>query len=315
MKSSIVLFLLFIFCSCEQQNKDKISIAILTPITHPSLEQIEKGFIKTMEEANPGKYVFTTYNAQGNKTLMHSEIEEITHQQYALIFTIGTTASQMTVENVAKKNIQIPIVFSSVNDPVGFHIVKSEESSGSMVTGVKELLNFREEIAAMRKYVPNLKNVLLVYNPAEPGMEKDKKEVELILAENNINLTSIEIFQTNELLTKVSPFIVQADALLVLKDNIVVAGMDTLVKLCNKNQVPIMASDLDSSVKGATFAFGIYETEFGVEGAKKALQILHNGTHPSDIPVTAPSNFVLLVNADAAQKQGVDLSLTYQTRD
>ena len=70
MKSLVVisLFFLFILCSCGTQNESKGTIAILTPVSHPSLEQIEKGFVQTMEAASPGKYRFTTYNAQGNKT-------------------------------------------------------------------------------------------------------------------------------------------------------------------------------------------------------------------------------------------------------
>lgn len=305
MKSLFVLCILFLFilCSCGTESESKVSIAILTPVSHPSLEEIEKGFVKTMEAANPGKYRFIIYNAQGNKTLMRSEIEEIVRQNHALVFTIGTTASQMTTECLTKKGLHTPIVFTCVNDPVAFHIV------GNRVTGVKELLNFQEELAALLKYKPDLKKVLLVYNPAEPGLQKDQKEIERILEEKKIVLTTVEAFQTNELLAKVSPFIEVADALIVLKDNTVVAGLDILVKLCNRHQVPLMASDLDSPDKGTAFGYGVYEIDFGIEGAHKALQILNEGIAPADIPVTALSNFTLRVNHEAAQKQGVDISL------
>jgi len=116
----------------------------------------------------------------------------------------------------------------------------------------------------------------------------------------------VEAFQTNELLAKVSPFMERADSVIVLKDNTVVAGLDVLVKLCNRYQVPLMASDLDSPDKGAAFGYGVYEIDFGVEAARKALQILNEGIAPTDIPVTALSNFTLRVNVEAAQKQGVE---------
>lgn len=312
---SASLVLLVFLCACEKQVDSRVPIAILTPVSHPSLEQIEKGFVTTMEAANPDKYRFVTYNAQGNKTLMRSEIEEIVRQNYALVFTIGTTTSQMATECLMKKGMTTPIVFASVNDPVTFHIVQSEASSGTMATGVKELLNFNEELAALLRYKPQIKKIMLVYNPAEPGMAKDQQEIARLLKEKSITLTSVAVFQTNELLAKVTPFMAETDALIVLKDNTVVAGLDALVKLCNRHQVPLMASDLDSPDKGAAFGYGVYEIDFGIEGAKKALQVINEGVAPTDIPVTAVSKFTLRVNSAAAQKQGIDVSKIQQQEE
>ncbi len=173
----ICLSLVLILISCGKSAGNKLPIAILTPVTHPSLEQIEKGFRQTMETAHPGKYRFVTYNAQGNKTLMRSEIEEIARKDYALVFSIGTSASQMITEVFAKKNIEKPLVFTCVNDPMGFQIISSEEFPGGNVTGVKEMLRFEDELAALLSTRPDIKTFVLVYNPAEPGLQKDQKEI------------------------------------------------------------------------------------------------------------------------------------------
>ena len=309
MKNLLLKYMSFLILltSCEKIPDSRVGIAILTPVSHPSLEKTEKGFRDSIEEGAPGKYRFVTYNAQGNKTLMRSEIEEIIQKEYALVFTLGTSASQMTKEVFERKGLGTPIVFSSVNDPVGFHIVSSEENPGGYVTGVKEMLRFDEELGFLLKYKPEIKSVLLVYNPAEPGLQKNQEEVERILHDHQIELKSVEVFQTNELLSKVSPFISQADALIVLKDNTVVSGLDVLVKLCDRHQVPLMASDLDSPDRGAAFGYGVYEINFGKEGANKALQILIQGVKPGSIPVTPVSNFTLRINREAAIKQGVHL--------
>ena len=303
----ICLFLVLILMSCKKSTDNRISIAILTPVTHPSLEQIEKGFRQTMKASCPGEYRFVTYNAQGNKTLMRSEIEEIIQRDYDLVFTIGTSASKMVKEVFDKKRIEKPIVFTCVNDPTGFQIVSSEQTPGKNVTGVKEMLCFEEEMAVLLQYKPTIKNVILVYNPAEPGLQKDQKEVERILKQKNISLQTVEVFQTNELLAKVSPFMPLADALIVFKDNTIVSGLDVLVKLCNNHHIPLMASDLDSPDRGAAFGYGVYEVNFGIEGAKKALQILVHGIQPGSIPVTPISEFTLRINAEAAKRQGIEL--------
>lgn len=302
------LSLLVLLGACKRSDDEKkISIAILTPVTHPSLEQIEKGFRETMEANYPGLFRFTTYNAQGNKTLMRSEIEEIARQNYALVFTLATSPSQMTREVFDKKGIETPIVFTCVNDPVGFHIVSSEETREEHVTGVKEMVHFEEEMATLLAYKPTVQTVLLVYDPSNPGLSKDQQQIEQILKTQGIALQNVEIYKANELLSKVEPFMAKADAVIVLKDNTVVSGLDALVKLCDRYRVPLMASDLDSPDRGAAFGYGVHEIEFGIEGAKKAIQILVNGEHPGNIPVTPIENFTLRVNSDAAKRQGITL--------
>lgn len=302
----IALFCIFVFFNQTAENKTKI--AILTPITHPSLEHAEMGFKATMEASHPGKYQFDTYNAQGNKTLMRSEIEEIAQKNYDLVFTIATSSSQMAVEVFNKKGLNTPIVFTCVNDPVGFQIVSNEENPGGNVTGIKEMVRFDEELAALLKYKPAIKTILLVYNPMEPGLQKDQKAIEKTLQEKGIKLETAEVFQSNEIFAKVSPFISDVDAVVVLKDNCVVSALDSLIKLCNVHRIPLMASDLDSPDRGAAFGYGVYEINFGIEGAKKALQILDDRIKPGVIPVTPVTEFMLRINAEAAKRQGIELS-------
>lgn len=267
----LCLFILTVCVSCGR-NSDKVRIAIITPTTHPSLEQMEKGFIQTVSADKSQKYRFDTYNALGNKTLLRSEIEEVFRKDYALVLTIGTSASQMTVEVFSKKASPTPIVFTAVNDPEAFHILGSET-----VTGVKELVDYRSELAFLKKLKPDLKTVLLVYNPSEAGLEKDQREVSRILKEMGIALLTVEVFNVNEIQAKVAAFIEKADALLVLKDNCVVSGLSVLVKFAEHYKIPLMASDLDSPDNGAAFAFGVPEIDYGIEAGKKALLILNEG--------------------------------------
>ncbi|MBA3237397.1 MAG: ABC transporter substrate-binding protein [Parachlamydiaceae bacterium] len=308
LKNLCITFLFFL-SSCSNQENYKIPIAILTPVTHPSLEQIEKGFKETMEAESPGKYSFTTYNAQGNKTLMRGEVEEIAQKGYSLVFTIGTSSSQMTKEVFSKKALQTPIVFAAVNDPVGFHIVSSEQTPGGSITGVKELLNFNKELELVLNFKPTIKSVLLVYNSMEPGLTKDHEVVKSILKDKRIELITVEIFQTNEMMHKISPFIEKSDAVLVLKDNTVVGGLDVLIKLCNQQHIPLITSDLDSPGRGAAFGYGVYEIDFGIEAAKKALLILEQRISAGNIPVTPVSQFTFMVNRNAAEAQGIDSAL------
>lgn len=294
---SSILAIVLLCCACGSSD-GRISIAILTPVTHPSLEQIEKGFVETLVELHPEKYRFVTYNGQGNKTLLRSEIEEIAQSGFDLVLTIGTTTTQMTAEVFRKKGISLPIVFTAVNDPLGLGMIDSEEKPGGNITGIKEEVRFREEIDSFLTYLPDLSSVLLVYNPMEAGLQKDAQDVEAIFNKKNIEFRKVEIFKTNEIKSKVLSQLSDINAILVLKDNTVVAGLDILSKLCHENKIPLLASDLDSPEKGATMGYGVSERQYGVEAAKKALLILEESQSPGTIPVTSVGDFILKFNEE-----------------
>lgn len=301
-KYILAAFSVALFCCACNSKDERISIAILTPVNHPSLEQIEKGFIQTLGEQN---YRFVTYNGQGNKTLLRSEIDEIAQTGFDLVLTIGTTTTQMAAEVFRKKEISMPIVFTAVNDPLGLGLIDSEESPGGNITGVKEEVHFREELDAFLSHLSHLSKILLVYNPMEAGLQKDAQEIETLLNQKNIDLKKVEVFKTNEIKSKVSSQLSEANAILVLKDNTVVAGLDILSKVCLENKIPLLASDLDSPEKGAAMGYGVSESEFGVEAAKKALLVFEESRSPGTIPVTAVGNFILKIDREVAEKQGI----------
>ena len=56
---------------------DALRVAIFTPTTHPALEEVEQGFKETIQKLSSKPYVFTTFNANGNRSLLRAQAEEI----------------------------------------------------------------------------------------------------------------------------------------------------------------------------------------------------------------------------------------------
>lgn len=305
MKYFILVFALIclVTVSLLKFKKEECKIAILTPMTHPSLEQIEKGFVDTMEKNCRQKFTVKTYNALGNKTLMRSEAEEIALGDYDLVFTIATQASRTMKEVFEKKKLSTPIVFTAVEFPLEMDLVVSEASSGNQLTGVKETTDFAKELEILKN---NVKTVLLVYDPSSASLTSNKEEIETILTSMGIKLKTVEIFKTNEILLKTASFIEEADAVLVIKDNTVISGLDVLVKLCDQKGKLLIASDLDSAERGVPYAYGVSELIYGEEAAKKALLILDEKKLPKDIPITTPPSeaFVFKINEKKMKEIG-----------
>jgi len=280
-------------------------VAILTPMAHPSLEQIERGFVKSLAEGDSKKFKLKTYNALGNKTLMRSQVEEISRGNYDLVLAIGASTARMSKEVFEKKLLSTPIVFTAVPTPMQFDLIASEASSGNQLTGVKETTDFAKELGFLRNKV---KSVLLVYDPSQYSLEMDKQQIKTILEGMGIELRVAEVFKTNEILMKSSGYIDETDAVLVIKDNTVVSGIDALVKLCEKKEKLLIASDLDSADKGVPLAFGVSEVIYGQEAAKKALLILVEKKLPREIPITAPPSDAFVFKRDQKRLQALGIS-------
>lgn len=283
-------------------------IAVVQPATHPSMDEITQGFIQTIEKESQNLYNFTVFNANNNVMLMRAQIEEVVQQEFDLVMTIGSKATQLAKEVAQKKKSNIPVVFTAVADPVSQGIIESCESSGNQLTGIIEELRFDEQLDLLLLLKSPVKHVLLVYNPSQVGLIKEAEIIEQILTAKNITFSKAEVFHSNEVYQKVSGVMAQVDVVLVLKDHTAVSALESIVKLCCAHNVTLMASDLDSPARGAALGFGVLERQFGVQGAQSALEILECKKTPDQIPSRAAFGYKLRMNISMIESQGLNIS-------
>lgn len=312
MNKNIVLFSLLIIVGCayvasfvslkKETGAQPIRIAIFQPATHPALDEIAQGFIDTMQDGTSLQYKFDRYNGNGNKILMQAQAQEILQAHYDLIFTIAVGCSVTIKDLCKKKQNQTPVVFTAVDDPVKLDL------QGSTITGVIDQSNYPEQLDLLCAIVPSIKKLLLVYDQSQAsGLEKDKNQIRSILQEKGIALSCVEILNIGEIAQKVTGSMDSTDVVMVLKDNTVVSGIDSLIILCERYHVPLLATDLNSGIKGAALAYGIYEAESGIQAAHQAKLIVEGGQSPSQIPVIAVKNMKMKINCKHAQAQGLHI--------
>lgn len=283
----------------RERPQDVLKIAIITPTTHPSLEEIERGFRETIHKLSPKACQIKTYNGHANKTLLRAEVENAAHSSYDLVLAIGSGTAQMSQEVFLKRNSATPIVFTAVAKP--------HKLSLQSLSGVKEEVDFEKLLSLLPYLGRDIRTVLVVYDPNNHGLKEDRQDVEKILKQMNIALKSVEVFRSNEIQAKALAFIDSVDAVLVLKDNTVVSGLDSLLNMCEKRKIPLIACDLDSVDRGACFAHGVNEYAFGSDAAKLGLQIALHNDRKARIVGVSQEHFSFKFNEKSLQSLGIDI--------
>lgn len=293
----------------EHRTDKCFKIAILTPATHPSLQKIEAGFCKILNGSTNARYEFLVFNANGDKILLRSQAEAVVNKDFDLIFTIATAPTQIIKELCTKKGKNIPIIFGAVADPVKLGIVKSISKPGGFVTGTIESSDYKTQLDLLLRLKPGIKSILLPYNPTQgSGLERDKNEIVQLLSKKNISIVPCEAYNINEIQGKIAGLVQNVDAVLILKDNTMVSGIDAIIKQCNLCHKVLMATDLDSGIKGAALSFGVKEAAFGEQAAFLAQQILENKVLPTNLPCITSYKNRLKINTKTMHAQGLLIS-------
>jgi putative ABC transport system substrate-binding protein len=259
---------------------------------HEALSQIVEGFKTQM---NGQSVTIKVLNAQGDPNIQRALIEQSVRDHYDLIVPIGTAASQMTL-NLAKNQKIVCLAADS-------KLITSDTKEEA--TAIDDELSVDNALSFLRAAFPQMRKISLIYSSSE----KVAKEVPLVLhaaQAEGISVQKLMVQNHSDLYTLSQAIASDSEAIFLLKDHLVVSGIQIVVQQAEKRGIPVMASDEGSVIHGAAFAIGVKEEEIGKQGAVLAKNILA-GTSPKNIPPqTIEGPFPIFINKSAFEKQGID---------
>jgi len=281
------------------------SVAVTSIVEHPALDAVRDGVKQALAEAGYTeekglKWQYQT--AQGNTAIAAQIARKFVGDRPDAIVAIATPSAQAVV--AATKDI--PVVYSAVTDPVAAQLVPSMDTSGTNVTGVSDRLSLERQIELIKKVVPDAKRVGMVYNPGEANSVVVVKAMRELLQEQGMSLVEATAPRTVDVGAAARSLVGKVDVIYTNTDNNVVSAYEALVKVGTDAQVPLIASDTDSVVRGAIAAVGINYRDLGMQTGRMVARIL-GGEKPGQIASETSDNLALFVNPAAAQKQGVTL--------
>ena len=131
----------------------------------------EEGFIE-------GKNVkFDRQNAQGEQPNCAIIARKFEDDRVDLIHAISTPNAQASV----KISKTIPIVFSSVTDPVATGIVPKMGKTGTHVTGVSDMWPIELQCRVYQDMIPHAKRWGTIYNPGDVNVTFHIKEMKMAM--------------------------------------------------------------------------------------------------------------------------------------
>ncbi|HEX6594068.1 MAG TPA: ABC transporter substrate-binding protein [Bacillota bacterium] len=306
--ASLSLLLLLTACNADDddssadQGKETYKIGATQIVEHPSLDQAYEGFKAALEEAGLDvEYDFQ--NAQNDKSNVNTISQNFVSDGVDLIFANSTPSALGALQATN----DIPIVFTSVTDPVDANLVTSMEEPGDNITGVVDLHPeaIDETVNFIDTYFPDSK-VGLIYNAGEQNSVAQIETVQTAADGTSLSFVERTVSNSAEVQQATTSIVDEVDVIYIVTDNTVVSALDSVVGVANDQDTPLIVGEPDSLTKGGFATFGIDYYTIGYRTGEMAVDLLTGEKTPKDIPVEYPPKIQLYINKEAAEEQGVE---------
>ena len=221
----------------------KIGITQVAP--HPSLDAATEGFKKALKDKGI-KVSYDEQNAQADMNNTQTIAKNFVGDKVDLIFA-NATPSVTAALNATKV---IPIIFTSVTDPVGAGFVEAFDKPGKNITGTTD--NHPEATKKTISFITNevkAKKIGVIYNSGEQNSIVQVKEVKKIAEANGAKLVEVSVSTTAEVKQAAESLVGRVDAIYVPTDNTVVTALDSVISIANSKKIPLFVGELDSIKK------------------------------------------------------------------
>jgi putative ABC transport system substrate-binding protein len=303
------MMIVFVSIASFAQDKKMIRIGVTQIVSHQALDADQKGFENALSSSGFKEGVNVTYdrqNAQGDMAKANAIAQKFIDEKVDLIHAIATPTTQAVV----KITRNIPVVFSSITDPVNAGIVPKDSApgkkTGTNVTGVSDRWPVFRQMEMYAKFVPKAKQWGTIYNAGEANSVVHIKEMREAAKKLGLELVEVTITDRSEVPKAVNSLVGKVKAIVITSDNTTVSEFDAIVKICNEKKIPLFAGFLEGVPKGAVAAYGLDYFLVGYSAGKKAVLVL-KGLKPGEVPWGPMEKFSLVINPGAAKTQGVTI--------
>ena len=305
----VLLFVVFPATACQEEPEIP-TVGIINGLDLFGESTLE-GFKTGMAELGYVEGDTIIYNIQsfalGEDEQIAATAQEMVAQPVDLIFAIGTPAVAAAQQATAES--KIPVIFGSVNDPVGAGLIDNLRQPGGNMTGVTGGVVAADSdgrrLEWLKKINPDLREIYMTHDPNDAGMIRNLEIVQAAAAELDINVVVDVLSSQAEVDAAMADLPEDMEAFFPLADRRLIPHLPAIIAQSLERKFMFSTVSLDLTRAGALMAFAPDFGEIGQQSARLADQVL-KGADPGTLPVEEPE-ILLNVNLKTAEVIGIEI--------
>ena len=266
-------------------------------------------FDRGLKEAGyvDGQNVTVEYRwADDDYTRLPSLAAELARRPVAVLVAGGGPVAALAAKAATKT---IPIVFTTVADPVESGLVASLNRPGGNVTGTAGLTSELDakRLELLHQLIPKTHVFGVLVNPNRPGHEAELKELQAKAGDMKLSLVVEKAGAEGEIDTGFDALARQKiDALLVTADPLFNSRRARVIELATRYAIPSIYQWREFAAAGGLMSYGPSIVDAYHQTGVYVGRIL-KGAKPADLPVVRPTRFELVINLKTAKALGIDV--------
>jgi putative tryptophan/tyrosine transport system substrate-binding protein len=232
-------------------------------------------------------------------------IPELAAELVRLPVEVLVASDYATASAAAAATGTLPIVFTSVPDPVGRGLVCSLAHPCGNLTGLSTLAEGLDSkrLELLADTVPGLTRVAILWH--QPGMLPEFQRTQAATQMRGVQLLSMGVADPDGIPSAFRAAIGDgAQALVTVTNGLTQRAIGRIVELAAEHRVPAMYQSRDFADAGGLMSYGPSVVDQHRRAASYVDKIL-KGAQPADLPVEQPTEFEFVLNLKTAQAMGL----------
>jgi putative tryptophan/tyrosine transport system substrate-binding protein len=277
----------------------------------PGAGEILEPFKAAMQEAGwiDGRNIRLNYRfGDGDIAKINAAATELVALAPEMIYATGLPP----VQALRQKTRTIPIVFSLVADPVGFGLIESLRQPGGNVTGfvVWDLSIGGKWMQLLQEIAPDLKRIGIMYNPDTAPYAPPLITSAKVTASRGVAIFECLTRSVSEIEAAASLLASERHGgLLVLPEPFTNAHRDQIIAQAARFRLPTLNPVFGAATRGALISY-TYAFDAMMRQSVTYVDRILRGESPHNLPVQAPTKYVLSINLKVAKTLGLSVPST-----
>lgn len=295
-------------CGAKEESSG-YTIGISQFAEHGSLDNCREGFLEGLAEAGivEGENLTVEYkNAAADMGTVAQISSGFAADEVDLICAIATPSAQAAYN--AAMDVEIPVIFTAVTDPVAAELAAEDGTPVGEVTGTSDKLPVEAQLQMIREILPEAKTIGIIYTTSEANSVSAIAEYEAKVGDYGFKLVTKGVTAVSEVGLAAEDLLTQVDCITNLTDNTVVSALATILDKANAVNIPVFGSEIEQVKIGCLAAEGLDYVALGRKTGEMAAKVLKGEAKASELSFELITEAGLYINTKVAENLGITIN-------